>query len=331
MCVIAASENTLMNKDQVVAGFKENPYGAGVAWIDKDKAGPLVRWKKGIMNPDEVWDIVKDIKPGTPYVVHFRIPTEGLDDIEGTHPFPIDDAASTAFEGTTRGSVLFHNGSWSVWRTMTLDTCTKKGVRLPKGMLTDSRMMAWAAHHYGEEVLQLINEKAVVLGINEDGTTHFQMYGENKTNNWTFKGDREKFDENGSPVGIWFSNDRWEKHMPKAPYTQITHLRDIKRIVGGSGGDRHQGTFRTANQQHRNGGSSVSGRSVEQEEMESRETPPVTGPGTDGKLATSPVFRAQMAKVHPESDDLAWAMQYNPKKFNRRVAGFVASANHQVH
>ena len=314
-----ASETNKVSKEQIEAGFKENPWGAGLAWIDNDKDGPLVRWKKGISTVEEVIDIYKGIKDGTPHVLHFRIPTEGLEDIELTHPFPISETADIEFEGSTRGLLLFHNGGWGEWRTYSLNTCGRFGVKLPKGILNDSRMLAWNAHHYGESLLQLINEKTIVFGLDEDGSVHFQLYGMDKQNGWNFKGDRQ------TATGIWFSNDRWEKHLPKAVSPPVVrNLRDIKRLSGGHGGDRPQGGFRPEGQSC-DVGDRVSGREPVEDEMEGRETPVVIRTEQDGKLAHSKKLIDQMAMVHQDPDQLAWALHFNPKKYTRRSAGFVAS------
>ena len=314
-----ASETTKVSKEQIEAGFKENPWGAGVAWIDKDKDGPLVRWKKGIATVEEVLDVYKTIKEGTPYVLHFRIPTEGLEDIELTHPFPISATADATFEGTTRELVLFHNGGWSDWRPYSLNTCGRFGAKLPKGMLNDSRMLAWNAYHYGESVLQLINEKVIVFGLNEDGTVHFELYGMDKQNGWNFKGDRQ------TAQGIWFSNDRWEKHIPKAASPPVVrNLRDIKRLTGGHGGDRPQGGFRPEGQSG-DVGYRLPGREPDKDKVEGSQAPTGGGPESDGKLAHSKKLIEQMAMVHQDPDQLAWALQFNPKKYTRRTAGFIAT------
>lgn len=317
MCVIQATENSVITSDVLEAGYKENPWGTGVAWIDKDESGaPLVRWRKGMTDIEEVKKLVATLKP--PYVVHHRIPTEGLDDLELTHPFPISAGVENFFDGETKGLLLFHNGGWGEWRRWSMDTCKAMATKLPKGMLSDSRMMAWHAYHYGEEILQLINEKVLVFGLNDDGTVHFQIYGMDRQNGWNFKGDRQ------TVTGVWYSNDRWEKNLPKV----YTNLRDIVKNRGGNGGDRHQTSFRPEGDAIV-GSRGVSGRNDSQESVEGSEKTVHLGSvqGGSEKLANNPEFLAKLVKVHPSQDELAWAMQLNPKKFgHRRVAGFLASA-----
>jgi hypothetical protein len=321
-----ASETEKITKDQIEAGFKENPFGAGVAWIDRSGKKPLVRWKKGIGNADEVEAIIRALPADTPYVAHFRIPTEGLEEIELTHPFPISAGADIAFEGSTPGSVLFHNGGWGAWRIYSLDTCKSFGVRLPKGQLNDSRMMAWNAHFYGEEVLQLINEKALVFGLNEDGTVKFQLYGLDKQNGWNFKGDRT------TAKGIWFSNDRWEKHLPKEAPPVINNLRDIKRLRAGRGGDQQPqaGSFQP-NGELGDGGGRLPGREPLGQQVEGRQEGTHEGAEQTRKLINSPKLITALAKVHQDEDALANALQINPKRYTRRTAGFLAANTQIVH
>lgn len=340
MCVIMTSLNQKPTNDQLEAGWKQNPWGAGVAWIDRSNPKkPVTRWKKGILDVEDVKQLVASI-PGPEIVVHFRIPTEGLEDIELTHPFPIDATAANLFEGSTPGKVLFHNGGWAGWRPFTLKSCARWGQRLPKGMLNDSRMMAWNAHLYGEEVLQLINERAIVFGLNEDGSTYFQMYGPEKqgyaTSGWYFIGDRQT--ENG----VWFSNDLWEKHLPKAapePH-RYTTLRDIKtqqnarKDAAALGGDRHDPSFRPI--VIGGGRIHVSGRDAEQEQVEGSEADTGSRSESVGKspsaLNHSPAFVAAMRRVHGDDPEkLARALALTPETATRRTIGYITAGSPVVH
>lgn len=323
MCVIMASETTRVTKDQLESGFKENPWGAGIAWIDKDKDGPLVRWKKGIATAAEAWDLFQSIPEKSPYVLHFRIPTEGLSDMELNHPFGIDAAATSEFEGTTRGTLLFHNGGMGDWRLRAMEICRTFATKLPKGLLSDSRIIAWMAHWYGEEVLQIVNEKVVAFGL-VDGAPYLQYYGMDKQNGWNFIGDRDK------DIGVWCSNDRWEKHMPKPAPTPGTYP-TLKEIKAGRGGDQRPGagSFQPSGQP--GAGRTCLPSGSQQEQVEGCEATVHPRPEPDGKLVNDPAFIAKLATVHPETDQLAWALQLNPKKYTRRSAGFIASATQTVH
>lgn len=330
MCVIQASKNTAITKDQIEAGFTDNKYGSGVAWIDfLAKGGPVVRWKKGIETAQEVVDLVATLKP--PYVVHHRLPTEDLDDIELTHPFPIDADASDALEGSTKGLLLFHNGKWAGWRKEAFDTCKAFGVKLPKGIWSDTRTMAWMAHHYGEEALQLIDEKALVFGLNPDGTVHFELFGinkfkddhQNQDKRWNFKGNADTGD------GIWFSNSKWEKHLPKV-HTNLRDIKNHKQHSGGFGGDRRTSPNFQPNGESGTVGQGVSGGPLEQNQVEGCEAPAALRPGESRKLIDDPILKAAMAKVHQDQDALQWAMQINPKHYTSRTIGFLGRKE-QVH
>lgn len=158
MCVIMVASDTRPSAEMVKAAFKTNEAGAGIAWREGDTA----RWKKGIMDIDEAVDIVAATP--MPFVVHFRIPTNGGTSKRLTHPFPVSPNTSLDLEGVTKGSVLFHNGHWSRWEDTIRDAAIKSGVKLPVGKYTDSRGLAWFAGAFGLGMLELIGERVVVFG-----------------------------------------------------------------------------------------------------------------------------------------------------------------------
>lgn len=261
MCVIMASETKRPTEVQLEAGWKQNPWGAGVAWQEKDKKGKIwMRWEKGIT---ELKDLIKHLKsiPDGPAVIHLRIPTEGLDDVALTHPFPVTNEAQIDFSGKTDVPLLFHNGGWAQWRPFSLDTALKSGIKLPEGLLNDSRMMAWNTSIFGSGILQLINEKVILFG-----PKGLDFYGTDKANGWELEND------------IWFSNDLWRKHLPKivtpTPLRQVhgrTHETTSTTTNGGPGGDRPAGTFRTDREPGARGEDLDFGRPFESHKVEGRQ------------------------------------------------------------
>jgi hypothetical protein len=167
-------------------GFDSNDAGAGVAWRENGR----VRWKKGILDIEEVKALVKDLT--LPFVVHFRIPTEGGRRLQLCHPFPIENNVSLSLEGTTKGYVLFHNGHWSDWRKWALETAIGAKIGLPPGKWSDTRGMAFVASVYGLGVLEMINEKAVAFGPNDIEVTPGAGFTLND--------------------GVWCSNMYWKNH-----------------------------------------------------------------------------------------------------------------------
>lgn len=209
MCVIMAAETARVSPDMIRAGFKSNPHGAGIAYREKNaKNEVVVRWKKGIDSVDEV--IALEATLELPYVLHFRIPTEGGNDRDLCHPFPVTKNVELFRDGITHQPVLFHNGTWGDWRRFSLEHAFKGAakVKLPKGKFSDSRMLAWNTFHLDTGFLDLINEKVLLFGV--DDIQIFGLYG------WKLVND------------VWCSNDNWIRNMPSKQETKP----EPKQVMG---------------------------------------------------------------------------------------------------
>lgn len=164
MCVIMVIKDQRPTEKMVEDAWFTNDDFGGVAW----REGGLVHWKKGIEDVEEMKALIAVLP--TPFIAHFRIASSGAVIPELTHPMPIDEEVPLFLSGTTGGSVLFHNGTWGKWQDysmdMTIHLRTAEGgkIKIPKGPWNDTRTMAWAAAHYGPEVLNFIGEKCVVFG-----------------------------------------------------------------------------------------------------------------------------------------------------------------------
>lgn len=188
MCVIFIAETRRPTEVMVDKAYFQNNAGAGIAWRDSG----YVKWEKGI-DLAKVQDLVTKLP--MPFVVHFRIPTEGGKRVQLCHPFPIEKTAPLDLKGRTKGMVLFHNGHWAEWRKVVLDTLARfPAAVLPPGKWSDSRAIAWCAAYYGYNVLELINEKAVAFG---PGQNDLDAAG----SGWSL------IDEQ---PGLWASNRVWE-------------------------------------------------------------------------------------------------------------------------
>jgi hypothetical protein len=299
MCVIMCSNTSKPTPAMMEAGHEKNPWGAGVAWQEKDKKGETwMRWVKGITEVGDVIKLVEKLTP--PLVVHFRIPTEGMNDISLTHPFPVDGDVSLAFEGKTKSPLLFHNGGWGNWRNFSLETAMKTGRKLPSdGMLSDSRMMAWNVDFYGPGLLYLINEKVILFGV--EG---IQSFGLKDSGGWEY--DRE--------TKVWTSNPFWKSCL-KGTHTTSNN-------TGGSGGSRDATGFRP-HRQLGSGTPAVGQGGTEPQQVEGREADVQARVeslreviGKDGKpairrsLTTDPEFLAEVRKlgdVETSTMSHAWA------------------------
>jgi len=160
MCVIIACVNKkgIVTLPILEGAELANGDGGGIAWLDN--AGAAC-WKKGI-KATTIWRLIKEHKIAPPYVVHFRIATAGAKSRELCHPFPVTEDATLALSGAGPHPLLFHNGHWTSWRSMVLQAALTKP-KLPDGDWSDSRAMAWLAHHCGLSVLAMVDEKIAAL------------------------------------------------------------------------------------------------------------------------------------------------------------------------
>lgn len=135
---------------------KNNPDGAGVAWVDRE----FVKWKKNL-KAEKLYEIGQEIP--SPFLIHFRLASIGGKSPHLCHPFPVSKTVPLDLGGAIRGRVLVHNGHWSDWKKVCLDTLVKRGGHFPEGKFSDTRAIAWLVNIYGTGVLNLIDEKVAVL------------------------------------------------------------------------------------------------------------------------------------------------------------------------
>ncbi len=155
-CVLVVADKRKPTEIELTKMAGQNPDGAGIAW----REGDTIRWRKGLT--------LEEIKPlneqaPMPYVLHFRIGTCGGKIPEMTHPFPVEREVGLSLDGSTKGSVLFHNGHWSPYKERGLDHAIKNKVRVPAGKWSDTRVMAWLTHLHGPGILEFIDEKVILF------------------------------------------------------------------------------------------------------------------------------------------------------------------------
>lgn len=189
MCVIAIVDNARPSSDMVRAFWDENPNGGGVAWQERCEDGSkLVQWRKGL-SLQSMQDFALTLP--TPFVLHFRIPSVGGSLAELTHPFPLDEYDAGQLTGSNEAGVLFHNGTWVDWKKHLIALCIGNGIPLPDGVWSDTRAMAFVASHIGVNVLELIDEKVVVMLPDDIRTFGY----------WT------------KEDGIYVSNTHWKRKL----------------------------------------------------------------------------------------------------------------------
>src|SRR5262245_58722778 len=113
VCVILVVRTNRPSEQMVEKAWNWNDHGGGVAWIAEEKGKKIVRWRKNLTE-GEMQDACRTLP--LPYVAHFRIASQGGRNPELCHPFPVVRTVPTALEGKTSSGVLFHNGTWSMWR-----------------------------------------------------------------------------------------------------------------------------------------------------------------------------------------------------------------------
>lgn len=166
MCVIYVVKNERPTAEMLQLGYAKNDHAVGVAWRDvdpNDKSKTVVRFKKGNdITLEEAIELAATLP--TPYVMHFRNPSGGTGNgSECAHPFPVEPNVPQMLEGYSPDGCLFHNGLWGNWKNNLMENVVRSRFKLPEGAWSDSRGLAWMAAHFGYGVLELIDEKVVVL------------------------------------------------------------------------------------------------------------------------------------------------------------------------
>ena len=168
MCVITLVEKARPSDTQVEQMWDANPRGGGgLSYRAVENSIPVVKWLKGLDRKDML-KLNKELP--LPYILHFRQPSNDTSDsLLACHPFQIDEEATTGFEGTTTGWVLFHNGHWNGWRNKmeTLTLASGGRIKGPDGPWSDTRAMALCAHHMGFMFLEMANERVLCMGPGE--------------------------------------------------------------------------------------------------------------------------------------------------------------------
>jgi len=166
MCVILAVNH---DAEDVTAGeFEQAAWmhddGFGIAWYEGSKVHYVKRM--------DAIELV-NFRPTKPYVMHFRLATEGEKITKLCHPFAISRGSPLRRKGWAK-RVLFHNGHVTDWERL---LCLTKR-HIPNGPYSDSRAVAIAIHSLGNNLLTLpfLNgNKWLVMDTSKDEP--WQAYG----------------------------------------------------------------------------------------------------------------------------------------------------------
>jgi ribosomal protein S27AE len=158
MCCIFSVFERDPSEELLREGARRNTDGIGLAWPEGPSDNPraIIKWKKGIKDVEEVIERVQKGIP-RPYLIHFRKKSSGEIDPSLTHPFPLEMDVPLDLEGETNQGVLAHNGTWINWQRESAHAVFSLGKRVPWGLWSDSRMLAYLVANYGHNALQFFD------------------------------------------------------------------------------------------------------------------------------------------------------------------------------
>jgi len=165
MCIVAICKERKMTEKEFKNCFKSHSDGFGVAWNN----GTVNKYRKGFMEVEEAWKYYNTYVKTFPHVAHFRTGTSGSEIPELTHPYLVDDVASTdtTFEG--KKPLIFQNGVTAQWKSTLLEVCLQKGIEVPDGEWSDTRMLALAVRFLGKNVLPLLDTTSKFVHMSSEG------------------------------------------------------------------------------------------------------------------------------------------------------------------
>jgi hypothetical protein len=168
MCVAITMEpGAELSLDEIIKMGRTNGDGIGVAWAEDG----VVNWTKAVnYMPHQAYNFINSYKDYF-RLVHFRLSTAGGVLSQLCHPFEIGPFASCAQSGHGT-KALIHNGHWYRW-TDVFDILKKEDALPDKGPWSDSRLMAYLAHHDPDWLLTVGGRVAVM-----DGQGNTTRYGD---------------------------------------------------------------------------------------------------------------------------------------------------------
>ena len=171
----------------------KNPDGWGLAW----GCGSKVKVLKGLKTHEDAFDTLSQLPAGTKWLAHARYKTEGAKIPELTHPFVVSETSPLRLEGTFK-QVLFHNGTYKGCFDDLKQLALTRGVPIPRGDWSDSRIVAVLIHHLGHEFLRFCGDSRYAVTTSQAGQLQCELYGD-----WT--------EQNG----FMLSNTRCDFEKPK--------------------------------------------------------------------------------------------------------------------
>lgn len=206
---------------------KENPDGAGVAWVEPGATD--ISFRRGL-TADEIFDMQRRVLK-TPYMLHFRWATQGASVPEMTHPFPLGPRALMGELSGTAPTVLIHNGTWHRGGQVAALRKSMVAQLMPEGVIEAASDTAIAAFLL-PEMPRLIDDihwatclgwadaGKLALSFTGDWDTHegnqySNMYwlAERKYRAWSYTDYVPKFKTYPASVGVPDNFDDWTDYL----------------------------------------------------------------------------------------------------------------------
>jgi len=145
-------------EEHLRGGWISNPDGAGFAFVEKGK----VKFVKGLMTLQEflkVYNSYAALHPESPFLVHFRIRSQGDKSEANTHPFPFKHGC-----GIHNGTIDGTGAKWNEGKSDTALFFEKHGDRLSYKIVEENRTDLERAIGVGNKIALLYNNgKHIIL------------------------------------------------------------------------------------------------------------------------------------------------------------------------
>jgi hypothetical protein len=218
MCIAIVNRIGTLPLETFKASFKNNPDGIGIAYTD----GQEVRTVKTMDKPEALYERYCQIRETNPHpiLVHARIGTHGVKDLENAHPFRV-----------TKDIALIHNGIVSAptyrpdrsdtWHLVDLIKMMQKPTQI---FDATTNAHQWLKELAGYSKIALLNAQGETVIIGEDKGTWIDgtWYS-----NGTYKESCTYIDKGGRSYGSYWT-DSYDyfntKYQPVSEYQKASFI-----------------------------------------------------------------------------------------------------------
>jgi len=245
MCVILALETQKeldsLTLEILKSAESMNPDGNGYATLINGK----VVFEKGI-SIESIWKKIQDKEIVSPCIIHCRITSIGRTTPSLCHPFVVNESSDNKMNGTIKSTetVLFHNGTFTGYKDLVLQTAMGSGRQLPKGDMSDTRGIAFVLQTLGTQALEYIDtgfNKFATLNakqglvkygswVDVDGiSSSNNYYGTKKT---VYYNNGYTYDEFNDEDTLWYNKTAREEEHIQPEYNYVKAQKAITEFQG---------------------------------------------------------------------------------------------------